>query len=136
MKRFLPLLLLLLTALWGCSRNEKVDSGFIKSDTPTLRVDGKSVFKYKPALHQMGYSAAQKKFWMGTDNLSDYYIVTFTDKFPSQTGQSVKGTLTYTTKDSEKTLKDLKFSVEKTDGQGQFWLWNSEKKIAVTVIAL
>ena len=99
-------------------------------------MDGKVKLQYKEPTHQMGYSAANKRFWICTDNQSDYYIVSFSDRFPSREGQTVHGTLVYSTKDSEKTLKNLAFSVKKTSGDGQFWLWNSDKRIAVTVFAL
>ena len=134
MKRALEILSVLLLAalLQGCSHTAEPDEAFLASNDLCLIEKGHSIHVYDPIGCQLGFSRTKKEFRVHDDKMSDYYVLTL-NKIPVSAGDKVKGTLRWSGPSGVTTRQDVVFTVEKMDGEGRVWLWNSGKQIAVSV---
>ena len=124
------LLLLCALLLAGCAGNRMRDA-FEDGDELRLMVGGQVVFTYEPNTCQLAFSRAQKEFRAHTDNMSDFYAVTFTE-LPSTQGQTVTADLTWTTERDVLTRKNLTLEVVRIEGD-QFWLWSNSGRIGLCI---
>ena len=130
MKRF-PLLLLAALLLTACANN-RIDEAILQSDGPGLWMNGTALITYDPLTFQLASNKGLRQFRVHNDTMSEYFILIL-DTFPTQEGQTVNGALKSSATED---LSALEFRVEKTDGQGNIWLWNKSRKIAVVVRSL
>lgn len=115
----------------SCVRDSYDDAMLQKNDV-SMTMNGREIFSFNPLTCQMSYNKAKREFRVFTDNMSDYFMLTL-DSFPSKVGDSVKGTLEWTTDDDLGKQHGIFFSLEQTDAMGRLWLWNSDQKIFVIV---
>ena len=127
-----PYILLLLSALLlaGCAGNRMRDA-FEDGDELRLMVGGQVVFTYEPNTCQLAFSRAQKEFRAHTDNMSDFFVVDFSD-IPANEGQSLTADLVWTTEREVLTRKNLTLTVVRSEGD-QFWLWSNTGRIGLVV---
>ena len=76
----------------------------------------------------------QTEFRAHTDNMSDFFVATFTE-LPSYLGQDVTADLVWTTDRDVLTRKNLTLEVIRIEGD-QFWLWSSTGKIGLCMRVL
>ena len=131
LRHILPLLLLtLLPLLAGCN-DERLCSAFCERDQIRLQVGGSVVFAYDPKTCQLAFSRAQKEFRAHTDNMSDFFVVDFSD-IPASEGQSLTADLVWTTEREVLTRKNLTLTVVRSEVD-QFWLWSNTGRIGLVV---
>ena len=126
----LPLLFAVLTILTGCS-DKRMRSAFSENDEIRLMVGGSIPFTYEPNTCQLSFSRDRKEFRAHTDNMSDFYAVTFRE-LPSNLGQTVTADLTWTTERDVLTRKNLTLEVVRIEGD-QFWLWSNSGRIGLCI---
>ena len=126
----LPLLLLSALLLAGCS-GKRMRGAFEEGDELRLMVGGQVVFTYEPNTCQLAFSRAGKEFRAHTDNMSDFYVVDFSD-IPTHVGQSLTADLVWTTEREVLTRKNLTLTVVRSEGD-QFWLWSNAGRIGLVV---
>jgi hypothetical protein len=128
-RHILPLLSALLL-LCGCS-DTRMRTAFSESDEIRLMVGGTVPFTYEPNTCQLAFSRDRKEFRAHTDNMSDFYAVTFS-QIPSTLGQTVTADLTWTTERDVLTRKNLTLEVVRIEGD-QFWLWSNSGRIGLSI---
>ena len=134
MTRFRPARALLLFAavllpvLTGCT-DKRMRSAFSENDEIRLMVGGSIPFTYEPNTCQLSFSRDRKEFRAHTDNMSDFFVVTFTE-LPAAFGQFVTADLTWTTERDVLTRKNLTLEVIRVEGD-QFWLWSDTGRIGL-----
>lgn len=129
MRRFLPIIAALLLA---ASCNPKVDEEFLVSPDICLQENGKMILKYESATCQMSSNPEKHRYRIMDDTMSRYYMVTLGEE-PKSVGQKIIGDLRWSTGVSVENYTGVEFTVEKLEG-GQVWLWNSRRKIAVSIM--
>ena len=122
-------------ALVSCQGNSGYDRDELESDLPSLKVDSVLQYRYNENTGQLSFNRKRKEFRAGTDNMSDYFLLTLSS-IPVEKNETVTGSLEWTTSTSIETLSDLQFKVMKTDSDGNIWLWCSKSKISVNVRVL
>ena len=128
----LPLLLVaaILPVLAGCS-DKRMRSAFSENDEIRLMVGGSIPFTYEPNTCQLSFSRDRKEFRAHTDNMSDFYAVSFRE-LPSSLGQTVTADLTWTTERDVLTRKNLTLEVVRIEGD-QLWLWSNSGRIGLCI---
>lgn len=127
------IIVLAVATLVSCKKEPVMDAEFMQRDSFGLQIDGLAPFSMIEQNCQVAFNRARKQFRIGTDNMSNYYVLT-TSSLPSKEGQNIDGcTLTWTQDSSVKILNGLTFKVDKMENDGRVWLWCSKKKIAVIV---
>ena len=106
---------------------------FRGSETLHLEIKGYTTFTYDPLTCQKAYNADRREFRVSSDNMSDFYTVRL-DGLPDREGQSVRGSVTWTTGDNIHS-KSTVFETVRLDGS-RIWLWSSSNRIAVVVEVL
>ena len=120
----------ILSVLAGCS-DQRMRSAFSENDEIRLMVGGSIPFTYEPNTCQLSFSRDRKEFRAHTDNMSDFYAVTFTE-LPATLGQTVTADLTWTTERDVLTRKNLTLEVVRIEGD-QFWLWSNSGRIGLCI---
>ena len=131
--RHILLLFSALLLLCGCS-DTRMRTAFSESDDIRLMVGGTVPFTYEPNTCQLAFSRDRKEFRAHTDNMSDFYAVTFS-QIPSTLGQTVTADLTWTTERDVLTRKNLTLEVVRIEGD-QFWLWSNSGRIGLSIRVL
>jgi len=106
---------------------------FTLDETVRMEIKGFSTFRYDPYNCQMGFNREKHEFRVHSDNMSDFFMITF-DEMPAAEGQMVDGTVAWTTNDDLHSKKTA-FRVVRLEGR-KFWLWSPSTRIAVVVEAL
>ena len=130
MKRFLAISAILMTAA-GCCRYD-VDEVLLMRDDISLTQKGTVMMSYDPLSCQMSHDKATNTFRVYDYMIANWFIVKCSER-PDNEGQELTADVTWTTAKDTKTEKGLKFTVEKTDAQGQIWMWNKSKKIGIVI---
>ena len=124
-------LLAALVAFPACNRD-----GFNKADFELtdvcLKVKGTLVYQYVSGSSQMALNRGRKEFRAGTDTMSDYFRLTLSE-LPRENGQTMTGSLQWTTSDNTPSLSGLSFKVERIGDDGTVWLWCPSQKILVVM---
>lgn len=123
----LPFLLLLPAS---CS-DERMRNAFCEDEEIRLMVGGDIPFVYDPGTCQLAFSRELREFRAHTDNMSDFYAVTFSE-VPSTIGQRVAADLIWTTQTEVLRRKNLTLEVVRIEGE-QFWLWSETGRIGLTI---
>ena len=127
------LLLLAALLLAGCA-GDRMRDAFEDGEDVRLMVGGQVVFTYEPKTCQLAFSREQKEFRAHTDNMSDFYVVDFSD-IPASVGQVLTADLVWTTEREVLTRKNLTLTVLRSEGD-QFWLWSNTGRIGLVVRVL
>ena len=87
MRKYLPILALLVLAFTGCD-NKKVemDLDMYNSEQVSLMVRGKKVFVFDELNGQLAYNRTLRQFRAGNDDMSNYFVLTCSD-LPREEGQ-------------------------------------------------
>lgn len=133
MKRLIAISVLALL-LCSCHDDTKFTSAFAARDEVRLQVNGVEMMSYSPADCQMGFNPDKREFRVHTDNMSDYFTVTLT-RIPTDSDETVSGTVTYTTSNDLVTKKNITLRVLRLEGD-KIWLWNHSGRIGVEVQVL
>ena len=107
MKRKL-FILTALACMLGCAPEHEPDAAFLEQDCLALEVKGAREVLYEPETWQLGFSRENKQFRVHNDMMSEYYVVTVYKS-------------------------SLAFEVKKINDEGVVWLWNSRKRVGMTV---
>ena len=134
MRKFLPIVAILLLAATGCRETEKVemDLGMYENDRICLMVKGKNVFTFNEGDGQLAYNQTLMQFRAGNDDMTSFFVLTC-NALPRQEGQQILADLEWTSGNSVKSTRNISFKVEKTDGTGLVWLWNAADKTGAVV---
>lgn len=117
----------------ACREEKSFDGGLTrKYDVPCMLVVGTVKHKYAEDAWQELYSPTQMLFRIGDDTMSEYFQVELS-VVPSRVGQSLTGSLEWTSDSDVRGYKDLSWTVEDITDAGLIWLWNSQHKIAVAL---
>jgi len=131
MKSRLIVLVALVFLACGCSKYEGYDKSNLKSSSVMLKVGGKTVFTYSDDNCQMSFNGGRKEFRVGTDTMSDYYVLSLSS-IPASEMEVVTGDLEWTTSYDVNHCSGS-FKLMKLSEDGTLWLWCAKEKIAVTV---
>lgn len=129
MKRLLGIVVI---ALLAASCHNKVREEFLASPDICLEENGKVLLTYNPLTCQISRNTSKMQYRIMDDTMSRYYMLTLR-QMPESVGQTVVADLRWSTGVSVENYSALEFTVEKLES-GQVWLWNSRRKIAVSVI--
>ena len=130
MKRIAVILLLSLLALTGC-QDERQRAAFCENEGVRLLVGGSIAFSYEPNTCQLAFSRDRQEFRAFTDSMSDFFVATFS-RVPSELGQRLTASLTWTTEREVLTRKNLTLEVVRLEGD-MVWLWSDAGRIGLTV---
>lgn len=129
MKKLLCIAAALLLLLPACQRDE-VSEAFRQNSVPRLEIKGFVTFAYDSLTCQKAFNRERHEFRLFSDNVADFFTIKL-DAVPSETGQKVVGSATWTTGRDIHTKKTT-FEVIRTEG-GKAWLWSSANRIAAVV---
>ena len=130
MRRIAIILLLSLLALTGC-QDERQRAAFCENEGVRLLVGGSIAFSYEPNTCQLAFSRDRREFRAFTDSMSDFFVATFS-RVPSELGQRLTASLTWTTEREVLTRKNLTLEVVRLEGD-MVWLWSDAGRIGLTV---
>ena len=125
------ILALLVLCLAGCRRYD-IDDILLQRQDISLTVRGTEVMAYDPETFQIGYNDRKNEFRVFADDMGNWFVLTCRER-PSTEGQTLKADLKWTATNTTKSRAGLNFRVEKTDAQGQIWLWCEDEAIGVIV---
>jgi len=128
------LMLILVFAAVSCNRFD-VDEILLLRNDVSLTWKGEEQFVYDPASCQMGFNASRKEFRVQTDNLSSWFVINFSD-IPASEGDEIEADISWTGTTDTRSMKALKFKVEKVSSDGMIWMWCRSAKIGVTFMKL
>lgn len=126
---FLPAVLLLVCV--SCDK-KGYEEELLNDNNVSLRCNSSLLFNYEPSTCQLAFYAEDKEFRAFTDNMSDYFNVTLS-ALPRSAGETLTGSVEWTTSNNIQYLTNLAFKVEKMDAEGNIWLWNKEQKLFIIV---
>lgn len=129
--RNIILFCILALCLTGC-RIYDIDEILLQRQDISLTERGNLVLAYEPQTFQIGHNSLINEFRVFDDNLGNWFVLTCNER-PSTEGQTVKADLEWTSKTTTKSKKDLSFKVERTDSDGQIWLWCADHAIGIVV---
>lgn len=109
-----------------------LDEILLERDDISMTIKGDLYFAFDPLTCQMGYNTDRNEFRVYDDVIGNLFVISC-NKTPDTEGMTLKADLTYTTSNSTNSMYGLEFSVEKLDGDGTVWMWNSSKKIGIVV---
>lgn len=127
----LPALSVLLLSS-GCEKGLEPDPGFIADGRLALTVRNSMKVAYLPETYQIGFNAERHQFRIHNDTMSEYYILRC-QELPDHQGQKIRCSLKYASEGKAFYKGGLTYEVLKTDDDGTFWLWNTEKGIGASV---
>ncbi len=98
----------------------------------SFTIRGVDQFFYNQKTCQMAHNRTTNEFRVFDDKISNYFIVRC-EEMPTSKGQQVKADVTWTSSRNIKRLKDLTFTVKKTDDSGKIWMWCEQKNIGIVI---
>lgn len=121
--------------LSGCSNKSRMNEAeFVTTVSDiSLTINGERIFTYYEKNHQLAYDDGKSQFRVMDDDLNNFMVVTL-GKMPSNVGDIVDASITYTT-DDDILERAASFTVSRMDND-KCWLWNEEGKIGVVVTVL
>lgn len=130
MKRLILIAITVIAAA-GCNRFD-IDELLLQREDVSLTVKGTEEFSYNPDTCQLGYNDESNEFRVFDDNAGHWFKIRCSAS-PDTEGQIIKATLNYTTKDDNKSLRDIEMTVRKISDDGRVWLWSDSRKIGIVV---
>ena len=131
MKRKL-FILTALACMLGCAPEHEPDAAFLEQDCLALEVEGNRRVLYQPETWQLGFSRENRQFRVHNDTMSEYYVITCS-RMPESIGQKILCSIKYASYKIAVYKNNLEFEVKKINDEGVVWLWNSKKRIGLTV---
>lgn len=128
--RKLVILTVIASIVTGCVWD--IDEILLERDDISLTMKGEELFVYDPMTCQISFSSTDNSYRMYDDRLSDWVTIKCSDK-PDTEGQSLTADITWTASSSIRTVRGLKFMVQKTSSDGKVWLWNKSQKIGIVI---
>lgn len=116
----------------SCGKGDGFDKSELKTSDVCLKVKGEAVFIYQSSTCQMAFNRGRKEFHAGLDNMSDYFSIKLSE-IPSDAGQTLTASLTWTTSDDVRSLQSQSFKVEEIADDGTVWLWCERQKTLVVM---
>lgn len=129
--RQILIIMTLILCLTGC-REYDIEEILLQREDISLTIKGEDIISYRPETFQISHNARKNEFRVFEDDMGNWFALTCRER-PSSTGQVLKADLRWTSTSTTKSRKDLSFSVEKTDSQGNIWLWCEDHAIGVVV---
>lgn len=134
MRHFIGIVVIVLAfLLQGCKGESRLSDSFKLDDDIRMEIKGYTTFRYKPLSCQLAFNKEECEFRVHSDNMSDFYVLRL-DEMPENEGQSVNGTVSWTTGDDLHSKKTA-FEAVKLEG-GKIWLWSASTRIALVVQTL
>ena len=130
MRKSLLLLIPFLAIICGCTKNRDMVA-FSTGEEIRLQVGGAEQFVYDPLTCQLGFSRDRKQFRAHTDDMSDYFIVDFSE-IPVSEGQVLTADITWTTANNVLSRKNLTLELIRLEGD-KVWLWSYSGHIGLTI---
>lgn len=130
MKKFLIMMTAFL-ALAGCQEYD-IDEILLTRSDVSLTIKGILQFRYDPLTCQMSHSPTEDEFRVFDDALANWFTVVCDTK-PTEVGQTITATVSWTTATDTRKESELEFIVHKTDKTGKIWMWNESKNIGVVI---
>lgn len=109
-----------------------IDEVLLKRDDVSITQKGNVLMSYDPLTCQMSHNHADNTFMVYDDTIANWFIVSCNTD-PTTVGQELTADVTWTTRTDTKIEKDLKLTVEKTDQNGNIWLWNKSRCIGIVI---
>ncbi len=125
------ILLLVLVSAAACNPYE-IEEVLLPKDDISFTIRGVDQFTYNPLTWQISQNVRTNEFRVFDDKLSEWFIVKCDGK-PAGEGQTLTADLSWTAASSTKEMKDLEFTVEKTDASGKIWMWCEQKSIGIVI---
>ncbi|MBO5193713.1 MAG: hypothetical protein J6B62_02335 [Bacteroidales bacterium] len=137
MKKALLLSFISIACLSGCIKDTFTAEDFINTTKydghgVILKERGRTILVYDPSTWQLSFNSTMKEFRVHEDQMKYYYSLKC-DNMPSEEGQTIEGTLEWTTYDDSKS-RHMTFSVSKIGTDGRIWLWNAKYQTGVVVV--
>lgn len=129
--RQIIIIMTFILCLTGCRRYD-IEEILLQREDISLTIKGEDIISYMPETFQIGHNAQKNEFRVFDDDMGNWFVLTCMER-PSSVGQVLKADLKWTSTSTTKSRKGLSFSVEKTDSQGNIWLWCKEHAIGVVV---
>lgn len=131
MKKKALILMCLSVCLLPSCKTENFDEDFTLDREVRMEISGKEIFRYNPITCQEFYNNENCSFCVGTDTMSDFFAVKF-NALPVKEGQTVYGSIKWTTPTSISTKDNVTLTVAKLEGD-RIWLWDASTRIGVVV---
>lgn len=125
------LCLAIFLALSSCRRFD-IDEILLQRNDISLTLKGEDQVVYDPVSFQLAHNSRTNEFRVYDDRLSSWFIVRCSDN-PTYEGQQLTADVSWTASSSTRSEKGLEFTVEKTDGYGNIWLWCKSKSIGIVI---
>ena len=126
------ILALLIPLVWACRHDDGFDKDLPgRIGGPYLVIKGEVLFSFDSSTCQESYIPGQRLYRAGTDTMSDYFTVRMSRE-PSEEGQEVTCSITWTDIDKESVMDRLSFKVQDIDND-LIWLWCHRQKITMAV---
>jgi len=124
------LLLIFGTILFACNE-ENIDEAFLLDNQVRMESSGTEIFRFNSITCQEFFNADNCSYSVGTDTMSDFFAAKF-NTLPVQEGQTIYGSIKWTTPTSISTKENVALSVVKLEGD-RIWLWSSTSRIGMVV---
>lgn len=137
MKKRLLLSIMTIMCLHGCINDSFTEDEFMETTGKDggeimLMERGKAILTYNPATWQLGFNNSLKEFRVHDDNMTHYYTLRC-DTMPTEEGQTIDGTLEWTTYNDNKSRR-MTFNVSRMGTDGKIWLWSAKHQTGVVVV--
>ena len=131
MKNVITAIGIILIMACSCA-NYDVNEVLLQKNDISLTWKGEVQISYSPATCQLGYNESRNEYRVYDDKLANWFVLRCNES-PTESGQFIYGDISWTGESSIKSIKNLKFKVEKTDTDGKIWLWNQDNGIGIIV---
>ncbi len=131
-------LMIILTALLATASCTQFDISevLLPREDISLTVKGEEQFSYDKLTCQISHKKSSDspsvEYRVFDERLSKWFIFRC-DMMPTDVDQEVNAELSWTSGRVSREMKDLTFSVKKTDDSGKIWLWCEQKSIGIVI---
>ena len=132
MTRYARILLLsaALATLCACNPHQ-MEEPLLHVEGVLLQVGDNVVLSLAPDEGQLGFSAGKKEFRAGTDDMSEYFVISCSE-LPVEEGQHITADVLWTSQAGIQRRGRVKMKVQQIR-DGNIWLWSSRDRIAAIV---
>ena len=124
------IILILTSVLVSCNPNSDITQ--MNGTEISLTWNGVEQVTYNPDTYQLAYNSNKYEYRVYEDKPSSWFTVRCSSR-PVTEGQTLSADVSWSVMESKKAFKALRFEVQKTDENGQIWLWNKSEKIGIIV---
>ena len=116
----------------GCNPQQETEIPLTETSEISLTWKGVRQVTYSPGNYQLAYNDSRHEYRVYDDKLANWFVLRCSED-PVSVGQRISADVSWTGKSSTKEFFGLEFTVEKTDEDGQIWLYNSSYKIGIVI---